>query len=153
MEAICCSETSLETQRTTRRHIPEDETLHLKFSLKELIFYFYFSHKKFHFINNGSCPLLKQSYWHRTTFLRGHFGRLSVPRPPSVELWDGWRVMGWNVFRRNRPYHNRDTIHEFVYTDRGKPRKSSLRIADNTTGIRTKYLPNTATPTCSVSTT
>jgi hypothetical protein len=28
MEAICFSETSVETQRTTRRHIPEDDTLH-----------------------------------------------------------------------------------------------------------------------------
>jgi hypothetical protein len=28
MEAICSSETSIETQRTTRRHIPEDDTLH-----------------------------------------------------------------------------------------------------------------------------
>jgi hypothetical protein len=29
MEAICSSETSVETQRTTRRHIPEDDTLHM----------------------------------------------------------------------------------------------------------------------------
>jgi hypothetical protein len=28
MEAICSSEKSVETQRTTRRHIPEDYTLH-----------------------------------------------------------------------------------------------------------------------------
>jgi hypothetical protein len=28
MEAICSSETSVETQRNTRRHIPEDDTLH-----------------------------------------------------------------------------------------------------------------------------
>jgi hypothetical protein len=28
MEAICSSETSVETRRTTRRHIPEDDTLH-----------------------------------------------------------------------------------------------------------------------------
>jgi hypothetical protein len=28
MEAICSSETSVETQQTTRRHIPEDDTLH-----------------------------------------------------------------------------------------------------------------------------
>jgi hypothetical protein len=28
MEAICSSETSVKTQRTTRRHIPEDYTLH-----------------------------------------------------------------------------------------------------------------------------
>jgi hypothetical protein len=28
MEAICSSETSVDTQRTTRRHIPEDDTLH-----------------------------------------------------------------------------------------------------------------------------
>jgi chromosomal replication initiation ATPase DnaA len=28
VEAICSSETSVETQRTTRRHIPEDDTLH-----------------------------------------------------------------------------------------------------------------------------
>jgi hypothetical protein len=27
MEAICSSETSVESQRTTRRHIPEDDTL------------------------------------------------------------------------------------------------------------------------------
>jgi hypothetical protein len=29
MEAIGSSETSVATQRTTRRHIPEDDTLHL----------------------------------------------------------------------------------------------------------------------------
>jgi hypothetical protein len=28
MEAICSSETSVETQRTTRPHIPENDTLH-----------------------------------------------------------------------------------------------------------------------------
>jgi hypothetical protein len=28
MEAICSSEVSVETQLTTRRHIPEDDTLH-----------------------------------------------------------------------------------------------------------------------------
>jgi hypothetical protein len=28
MEAICSSETSVETQWTTRRHIPEDDILH-----------------------------------------------------------------------------------------------------------------------------
>jgi hypothetical protein len=28
MEAICSSETSVDTQRTTQRHIPEDDTLH-----------------------------------------------------------------------------------------------------------------------------
>jgi hypothetical protein len=28
MEAICSYETSVETQRTTRRHIPEDDTLY-----------------------------------------------------------------------------------------------------------------------------
>jgi hypothetical protein len=27
MEAMCSSETSVETQQTTRRHIPEDDTL------------------------------------------------------------------------------------------------------------------------------
>jgi hypothetical protein len=30
MEAICSSETSAETQRTTRRHIPENDTLQFK---------------------------------------------------------------------------------------------------------------------------
>jgi hypothetical protein len=29
MEAICSPETSVTTQQTTRRHIPEDDTLHL----------------------------------------------------------------------------------------------------------------------------
>jgi hypothetical protein len=28
MEALCSSETSVATQQTTRRHIPEDDTLH-----------------------------------------------------------------------------------------------------------------------------
>jgi hypothetical protein len=28
MEALCSSETPVATQRTTRRHIPEDDTLH-----------------------------------------------------------------------------------------------------------------------------
>jgi hypothetical protein len=32
MEAISSSETSAETQRTTRRHIPEDDTLSFLFS-------------------------------------------------------------------------------------------------------------------------
>jgi hypothetical protein len=32
MEAICPSETSVETKRTTRRHIPEDDTLENTFS-------------------------------------------------------------------------------------------------------------------------
>jgi hypothetical protein len=31
MKAICSSETSVETQRTTRCHIPEDNTLHNEF--------------------------------------------------------------------------------------------------------------------------
>jgi hypothetical protein len=31
MEAICSSETSVETQRNTLRHIPEDDTLHKTF--------------------------------------------------------------------------------------------------------------------------
>jgi hypothetical protein len=33
MEAICSSETSIETQRTTRRHIPEDDTLQISYLL------------------------------------------------------------------------------------------------------------------------
>jgi hypothetical protein len=33
MEAISSSETSVETQRTTRRHIPEDDTLHITICL------------------------------------------------------------------------------------------------------------------------
>jgi hypothetical protein len=39
MEAICSSETSVETQRTTRRHIPEDDTLQDKWgsTLKSLV--------------------------------------------------------------------------------------------------------------------
>jgi hypothetical protein len=32
MEAICSSETSVATQQTTRRHIPEDDTLVKKYS-------------------------------------------------------------------------------------------------------------------------
>jgi hypothetical protein len=45
MEAICCSETSVDFQRTTRRYIPEDITLHnhrcenLKFYTTRDIFY------------------------------------------------------------------------------------------------------------------
>jgi hypothetical protein len=35
MEAICSSERSVETQRTTRRHIPEDDTLHILRTLNE----------------------------------------------------------------------------------------------------------------------
>jgi hypothetical protein len=30
MEAICFSETSVASQQTTRRHIPEDDTLYIK---------------------------------------------------------------------------------------------------------------------------
>jgi hypothetical protein len=41
MEAICSSETSDETQRTTRRHIPEDDTLH-NHRCENLKSYFYF---------------------------------------------------------------------------------------------------------------
>jgi hypothetical protein len=33
MEALCSSETSVATQRTTWRHIPEDDILHLILSL------------------------------------------------------------------------------------------------------------------------
>jgi hypothetical protein len=36
MEAICSSETSVETQRITRRHIPEDDTLH-NFNLRVVL--------------------------------------------------------------------------------------------------------------------
>jgi hypothetical protein len=41
MEAICSSETSFATQQTTRRHIPEDDTLHnhRSESLKSYILY------------------------------------------------------------------------------------------------------------------
>jgi hypothetical protein len=43
MEAICFSETSVETQRTTRRHIPEDNTLQLLHaSLPALLDWFIF---------------------------------------------------------------------------------------------------------------
>jgi hypothetical protein len=43
MEAICSSETSVETQRTTRRYIPEDDTLHNHRSenLKSYIIFLY----------------------------------------------------------------------------------------------------------------
>jgi hypothetical protein len=43
MEAICSSETSVETQRTTRRHIPEDDNLqnHRCKNLKSYIVSFY----------------------------------------------------------------------------------------------------------------
>jgi hypothetical protein len=34
MEAICSSETSVASQQTTRRHIPEDDTLHILSSLQ-----------------------------------------------------------------------------------------------------------------------
>jgi hypothetical protein len=34
MEAICSSETTVDTQRTTRRCSPEDGTLQLKFNLR-----------------------------------------------------------------------------------------------------------------------
>jgi hypothetical protein len=42
MEAICSSETSIETQRTTRHHIPEYDTLHNYCceNLKSYIIYF-----------------------------------------------------------------------------------------------------------------
>jgi hypothetical protein len=36
MEARCSSETSVEIKRTTRRHIPEDDTLHKSFMSDEL---------------------------------------------------------------------------------------------------------------------
>jgi hypothetical protein len=38
MEAICSSETSVATQQTTRRHIPEDDTLNIPLlALKEKV--------------------------------------------------------------------------------------------------------------------
>jgi hypothetical protein len=37
MEEICSSETSVATQRTTRRHIPEDDTLHFYLIVAYLI--------------------------------------------------------------------------------------------------------------------
>jgi hypothetical protein len=36
MEAICSSETSVETRRTTLRHIPEDDTLLLRLILRQM---------------------------------------------------------------------------------------------------------------------
>jgi hypothetical protein len=38
MEAIYSSETSVETQRTTRRHIPEDDTLQILLKLSSIKF-------------------------------------------------------------------------------------------------------------------
>jgi hypothetical protein len=43
MEAICSSETSIVTQRTTRRHIPENDTLH-NHSCKNLKSYMFITH-------------------------------------------------------------------------------------------------------------
>jgi hypothetical protein len=37
MEALCSSETSVETQRTTRRHIPEDDTLEESYQIADRI--------------------------------------------------------------------------------------------------------------------
>jgi hypothetical protein len=41
MESICSSETLVETRRTTRRHIPENDTFHnhLRENLKSYIIY------------------------------------------------------------------------------------------------------------------
>jgi hypothetical protein len=41
MEAICSSETSVQTQRTTRRHIPEDDTLQVQLKCLCIIHEFY----------------------------------------------------------------------------------------------------------------
>jgi hypothetical protein len=35
MEAICSSESSVDTQQTTWRHIPEDDTLQMPYSLEK----------------------------------------------------------------------------------------------------------------------
>jgi hypothetical protein len=45
MEAICSSETSVASQQTARRHIPEDDTLHNHRyeNLKSFTVYIYFS--------------------------------------------------------------------------------------------------------------
>jgi hypothetical protein len=43
VEAICSSETSVDTQRTTRRHIPGDDTLH-NHRCENLKTYFIFSY-------------------------------------------------------------------------------------------------------------
>jgi hypothetical protein len=40
MEAICSSETSVATQQATRCHIPEDDTLHKMYWLKQTEFIF-----------------------------------------------------------------------------------------------------------------
>jgi hypothetical protein len=44
MEAICSSETSVETQRTARRHIAEDDTLQIKQVLR-IVKLFFMQHK------------------------------------------------------------------------------------------------------------
>jgi hypothetical protein len=48
MEAISSSETSVETQRTTRRHVPEDDTLHI-FVLLTILLYCYVDGWNSHF--------------------------------------------------------------------------------------------------------
>jgi hypothetical protein len=42
MEAVCSSGTSVETQRTTQRHIPEDDTLQFSFVSKCTMMFFIF---------------------------------------------------------------------------------------------------------------
>jgi hypothetical protein len=55
MEAIRSSETSGATQRTTRRHIPEDDTLH-NHRCEKLKSYGYLLNFKIHFHNIRGTP-------------------------------------------------------------------------------------------------
>jgi hypothetical protein len=62
MEAIGSSETSVETQQTTRHHIPDDDTLHTQknvlctFSTVNYLYTNGSRHENFSFLNDFSPP-------------------------------------------------------------------------------------------------
>jgi hypothetical protein len=76
MEAICSSETSVATHQTTRRHIPEDDTLHnhrcenLKSYILSTNFYFLF------FYNSSILPFHSASIFFQLWLLFNSHARI-----------------------------------------------------------------------------
>jgi hypothetical protein len=77
MEAIYSSETSVATQQTARRHIPEDDTLH-NHRCENLK-----SYNKSH-IYEEECVSVLYIFPHRCTLMSTKFGMMAGDRPGEV---------------------------------------------------------------------
>jgi hypothetical protein len=73
----------------------------------------------------------------------GYLTALSVARY-SIELLDDRLTMNWKGFGRKRLWPDRDNIPRFTRKDRGKPRRTSVRLAGVRVEIRTEHLPDTS---------